>query len=158
MAFISAITATQAITGVTAATSVLAGRQASSAGKYNQDVFNRNAEVKEQEAEIIRQRTEYEIAQFDRKFAALQGQTKTAVLKSGADLSGSGLRILRSNAEQAEIEKDMIEYNSKVGQARAYEEANFARMQGNLARQQARAAEFGYYAQAGTSLLTGFGE
>ena len=52
----------------------------------------------------------------------------------------------------------MIEYNSKVGQARAYEEANFARMQGTLARQQARAAEFGYYAQAGTSLLTGFGE
>ena len=158
MAFLTALTATQAAIGVTAATSVLAGRQTSSAGKYNQDVFNRNAEVKEQEAEIIRQRTEYEIEQFDRKFAALQGQTKTAVLKSGADLSGSGLRILRSNAEQAEIEKDMIEYNSKVGQARAYEEANFARMQGNLARQQARAAEFGYYAQAGTSLLTGFGE
>ena len=145
-------------TAIVAGTSIIAGRQASAAGEYNQAIFNRNAEVKEQEAEIIKQRTEYEIAQFDRKFAALQGQTKTAVLKSGADLSGSGLRILRSNAEQAEIEKDMIEYNSKVGQARAYEEANFARMQGTLARQQARAAEFGYYAQAGTSLLTGFGE
>ena len=145
-------------TAIVAGTSIIAGRQASAAGEYNQAIFNRNAEVKEQEAEIIKQRTEYEIAQFDRKFAALQGQTKTAVLKSGAELSGSGLRILRSNAEQAEIEKDMIEYNSKVGQARAYEEANFARMQGNLARQQARAAEFGYYAQAGTSLLTEFGD
>ena len=158
MAFLTALTATQAAIGVTAATSVVAGRQASAAGKYNQDIFNRNAEVKEQEAEIIRQRTEYEIAQFDRKFAALQGQTKTAVLKSGAELSGSGLRILRSNAEQAEIEKDMIQYNSKINESRAYEEANFARMQGTLARQQARAAEFGYYAQAGTSLLTGFGD
>jgi hypothetical protein len=108
MAFLTALTATQAAIGVTAATSVVAGRQASAAGKYNQDIFNRNAEVKEQEAEIIRQRTEYEIAQFDRKFAALQGQTKTAVLKSGAELSGSGLRILRSNAEQAEIEKDIM--------------------------------------------------
>jgi len=145
-------------TAIVAGTSIIAGRQASAAGEYNQAIFNRNAEVKEQEAEIIRQRTEYEIAQFDRKFAALQGQTKTAVLKSGAELSGSGLRILRSNAEQAEIEKDMIEYNSKVGQARAYEEANFARMKGSLARQQARAAEFGYYAQAGTSLLTEFGD
>jgi hypothetical protein len=158
MAFLTALTATQAAIGVTAATSVVAGRQASAAGKYNQDIFNRNAEVKEQEAEIIRQRTEYEIAQFDRKFAALQGQTKTAVLKSGAELSGSGLRILRFNAEQAEIEKDMIQYNSKINESRAYEEANFARMQGTLARQQARAAEFGYYAQAGTSLLTGFGD
>jgi len=158
MAFLTALTATQAAIGVTAATSVVAGRQASAAGEYNQDIFNRNAEVKEQEAEIIRQRTEYEIAQFDRKFAALQGQTKTAVLKSGAELSGSGLRILRSNAEQAEIEKDMIQYNSKINESRAYEEANFARMQGTLARQQARAAEFGYYAQAGTSLLTGFGD
>tara|TARA_B100001939_G_scaffold43284_1_gene33474 strand:- start:1175 stop:1624 length:450 start_codon:yes stop_codon:yes gene_type:complete len=145
-------------TAIVAGTSIIAGRQASAAGEYNQAIFNRNAEVKEQEAEIIKQRTEYEIAQFDRKFAALQGQTKTAVLKSGAELSGSGLRILRFNAEQAEIEKDMIEYNSKVGQARAYEEANFARMKGNLARQQARAAEFGYYAQAGTSLLTEFGD
>ena len=145
-------------TAIVAGTSIIAGRQASTAGEYNQAIFNRNAEVKEQEAEIIKQRTEYEIAQFDRKFAALQGQTKTAVLKSGAELSGSGLRILRSNAEQAEIEKDMIQYNSKINESRAYEEANFARMQGTLARQQARAAEFGYYAQAGTSLLTGFGD
>ena len=158
MAFLGALTATQAITGVTAATSLVAARQASAAGEYNQSISNRNAIVAEQEAEIIRQRTEYEIAQFDRKFAALQGQTKTAVLKSGAELSGSGLRILRSNAREAEIEKDMIEYNSKIGQSRAYEQANFARMQGELARQQARTAEFGYYAQAGKSLLTAFGE
>lgn len=158
MAFLGALTATQAITGVTAATSLVAARQASASGEYNQSISNRNAIVAEQEAEIIRQRTEYEIAQFDRKFAALQGQTKTAVLKSGAELSGSGLRILRSNAREAEIEKDMIEYNSKIGQSRAYEQANFARMQGELARQQARTAEFGYYAQAGKSLLTAFGE
>jgi len=143
---------------VTAVTSVAAGRQASATGKFNQSIQERNAQVAEQEAQAIEQRTIYEIAQFDRKFAALQGQTKTAVLKSGATLEGSGLRILRANAEQAEIEKNMIEYNSKIGQSRAYEQANFARMQGDVARQQARSAEFGYYAQAGTSLLRGFGE
>jgi len=143
---------------VTAVTAVAAGRQASATGKFNQSIQERNAQVAEQEAQAIEQRTIYEIAQFDRKFAALQGQTKTAVLKSGATLEGSGLRILRANAEQAEIEKNMIEYNSKIGQSRAYEQANFARMQGDVARQQARSAEFGYYAQAGTSLLRGFGE
>ena len=143
---------------VTAVAAVTAGRQASATGKFNQQIQERNAVVAEQEAQAIEQRTIYDIAQFDRKFAALQGQTKTAVLKSGAELSGSGLRILRANAEQAEIEKDMIEYNSKIGQSRAYEQANFARMQGDIARQQARSAEFGFYAQAGQSLLTGFGE
>ena len=143
---------------VTAVTAVAAGRQASATGKFNQAIQERNAQVAEQEAQAIQQRTIYDIAQFDRKFAALQGQTKTAVLKSGATLEGSGLRILRANAEQAEIEKNMIEYNSKIGQSRAYEQANFARMQGDVARQQARSAEFGFYAQAGQSLLTGFGE
>ena len=143
---------------VTAVTAVAAGRQASATGKFNQAIQERNAIVAEQEAQAIEQRTIYDIAQFDRKFAALQGQTKTAVLKSGAELSGSGLRVLRANAQQAEIEKDMIEYNSKIGQSRAYEQANFARMQGDIARQQARSAEFGFYAQSGQSLLTGFGE
>ena len=33
------------------------------------------------------------------------------------------------------------------------EEANFARIQGNIARQQAKIAELGYYAKAGESLL-----
>ena len=47
-----------------------------------------------------------------------------------------------------------MDYNSKVAQSRKLEEANFARMSGNLARMEARQAQFGYYAQAGQSLLT----
>ena len=143
---------------ITAVVSVAAAQQASAAGKYNAAIQQRNAQVAEQEAKAIEQKTVYDIAQFDRKFAALQGQTKTAVLKSGAELSGSGLRILRANAEQAEIEKDLMEYNSKIGQARAFEQANFARMQSVVAKNEARAAELGYYAQAGKSLLTVFGD
>jgi hypothetical protein len=47
-----------------------------------------------------------------------------------------------------------MEYNSKVEQAQKIEQANFARMQGSLARMQARQAQIGYLSQAGTSLLT----
>ena len=143
---------------VTAVTAVAAARQASAAGKYNQDIANRNAEIKEQEGELLEKQKEFDLVKFDQQFTQLQGQTKTRILFSGAELSGSGLRILRQNAEQAEIEKDIIEYNANINKARKYEEANFARMQGVVARNQARSAEFGYYAQAGTSLLTGFGE
>ncbi len=141
---------------LSAATSVVAARQASAIGKYNQSIANRNAEVAEQEAERLEQQKEFDIARFDQQFERLQGQTKTKVLFAGAELSGSGLRILRQNAEQAEIQKDIIDYNSKVKQSQKLEEANFARMQGTLARQKARAAEIGYYAKAGTSLLGAF--
>ena len=139
-------------TAIVAATSVAAARQASAAGKYNQAIQNRNAQVAEQEAEAIQQRTELDLARFDQQFQQLQSETKVSVLKSGAELSGTALKILRSNAEQAEIEKDMMEYNSKICQARAFEQANFSRMQGNLARQQGRAAAIGYYGQAASAL------
>jgi tetrahydromethanopterin S-methyltransferase subunit H len=137
---------------VTAAASVAAARQASAVGKYNQAIQNRNAQVAEQEAQAIQQRTELDLARFDQQFAQLQSETKVSTLKSGVELSGTALKILRSNAEQAEVEKDIIEYNSKIGQARAFEQANFARMQGSLARQQGRAAAIGYYGQAASAL------
>jgi hypothetical protein len=137
---------------VTAVASVAAARQASAAGKYNQAIQERNAQVAEQEAQAIQQRTELDLARFDQQFAQLQSETKVSALKSGVELSGTALKILRSNAEQAEVEKDMMEYNSKVGQARAFEQANFARMQGSLARQQGRAAAIGYYGQAASAL------
>jgi hypothetical protein len=137
---------------VTAVTSVAAARQASAIGKYNQQIQNRNAQVAEQEAQQIQQQTEFDIARFDQQFAQLQGQTKTAILKSGAELSGSGLNVLRYNTEQAEIEKDILDYNSKVAQSKKIEEANFARMQGTIARQEGRAAAIGYYGKAATAL------
>ena len=132
---------------------VAAGKQANALGKYNQSVQNRNALVREQEAEAIEKQNEFDIARFDQQFTQLQGQTKTAIYKSGVELSGSGLRIMRYNAEQAEIEKDILDYNSKVAQSQKIEQANFARIQGTIARREAKIAQLGYYAKAGESLL-----
>ena len=146
-----------AVPYISAATQIVAAKQASAAGKFNQSIMNRNAQVAEQEGELIEKQKECDLAQFEKKFAKFQGETKTAILKSGVELSGSGLRILRANAENAELEKDIIDYNAKINKVRKFEEANFARMQGQVARNQARAAELGYYAQAGTSLLKAFG-
>jgi len=160
MGWVSAVAPalTTAAPYISAGTSVLSARQASAAGKYNQAVQNRNAQVAEQEAQQIENQKEFDIAKFDQQFTQLQGQTKTRILFSGAELSGSGMRVLRNNAEQAEIEKDIIDYNAKIGQARKFEEASFSRMQGVIARNQAKSAELGYYAQAGTSLLKAFGD
>ena len=137
--------------------SVAAAKQASATGKFNQSVQERNAVIAEQEAEQIEKQNEFDLARFDQKFTQLQGETTVKILKSGAELSGSGLRIKRYNAEQAEIEKDIITFNSKVAQSRKMEQANFARMNGQLARMEARQAELGYYAQAGQSLMNNYG-
>ena len=139
------------------AVSIIQAKNATEIGEFNQTVFNRNAVVAEQEAERIKQKTAYDIAQFDRKFALLQSSTKTRILKSGAELSGTALNILRSNAEEAEKQKNVIEYNSKVEESRKLEEANFARIQGTMARNRARMQALAYIASAGSSLLTNFG-
>ena len=132
---------------------IAAAQQASALGKYNQSMMNRNAQVKEQEAEAIKQQTEFDIAKFDKSYQQLVGSTKVAAAVSGAERSGSVLNVLRYNAEQAETEKDVITYNSQVAQSQKMEEANFARIQGNIARQQGKIAQLGYYAKAGSSLL-----
>ena len=136
---------------------IAAGKQANALGKYNQSVQNRNALVREQEAEAIEKQNEFDIAKFDQQFVQLQGQSKTAIYKSGVTLEGSGLRVLRYNAEQAEIQKTVMDYNSKVAQSQKLEQANFARMRGQMARMEAKSAQLGYYAQAGQSLMTNYG-
>ena len=134
-------------------------QQQGAAGKYNQAIQNRNAEIATQEAQQIEKQLEFDISRFDQKFQQLQGQTNTRIAKTGADLSGTGLRILRANAEQAEVEKNIMEYNAKIGQARKFEEANFFRIQGQVARQQAKSAQMSTLMNTGTSLLgmSGYG-
>ena len=132
---------------------IAAGKQANALGKYNQSVQNRNALVREQEAEAIEKQNEFDIARFDQQFVQLQGQSKTAIYKSGVTLEGSGLRVMRYNAEQAEIQKTVMDYNSQVAQSQKMEQANFARIQGVIAKREGKIAQLGYYAKAGESLL-----
>lgn len=131
--------------------SVIQAKNQSAAGKYNQQVYNRNAQIAELEAQQIEKQTEVDLQRFDQKFNQLQGQTTTRILTSGADLSGSGLRVLHNNETQAQLERNTIRYNSKIAQQSKFNEANFARIQGGIARQQGRAAAMGTLASAAFS-------
>ncbi len=136
------------VLGVAAATS------ANQIGKFNQQVANRNALVAEQEAAATAKLTQFNIQKFNQSFEKLQSQSKVSALKSGVELSGTALKILQSNAEEAELQRDIIEYNGKVAESKKLEEANFARMSGSIARMQGRQQAIGYLSQAGSSLLT----
>ena len=129
-------------------------QQQGAIGKYNQAVANRNAQVAEQEAALIEKQSEFDIARFDKNFRKIEGTTRVALAKSGVVAgSGTAYKIAASNAREAELERQIISYNSKVAQSRKIESANFARIQGNIARQSARLAQIGTLASTGTSLL-----
>jgi len=129
-------------------------QQQGAAGKFNQSVQNRNAQLSEQEAAQMAKQLEFDLVRFDQNFKQLQGQTTTRIAKTGADFTGTGLKILRANVEESELQKNIMEYNSKVGQAKKIEEANFYRIQGQVARQQARSAQISTLFSTGTSLLS----
>ena len=135
-------------------TSLIAARQASAIGSFNQAVAERNATIAEQEAEAQKKLTTYNLNKFNQSFEKLQSRTRVGLLKSGVELSGTALKILQSNAEQAELQRNVIEYNGQVAEAKKLEEAAFATISGTLARRQANLAALGYISQAGTSLLS----
>jgi hypothetical protein len=135
------------------ALSLVAAKQATEIGKFNQSVANRNALIAKQESDQISKLKTYNINKFNQSFENLQSTTKVKLLKSGVELSGTALKILQSNVEQAELQRGIIEYNANVAASKKLEEANFAFISGQIARRRGDLAAIGYASQAGTSLL-----
>ena len=140
-----------------AATAVMGAAQYKSQGAigdFNQAVNNRNALALEQQSEAIERKTEFDLKQFDKEFVKLRGQTVVAIAKTGATYSGSGLRVARANEKEKILQENLIKYNSKRAQANKIEQANFARIKGQMAKQSAQLAQIQTLASTGTSLLT----
>ncbi len=129
-------------------------QQQGAIGKFNQSVANRNAEVLEGQATQIEQKAEFDIAQFNKDYYRLTGEVTTGLAKSGVQIgTGTAANIALSNAYEKKIQENLIKYNSEVAAANKREEANFARIKGSMARQEAKLAQIGTIASTGTSLL-----
>ena len=129
-------------------------KQQSTIGKFNESVSERNAKVAEAEAAQIEKKTEFDIARFDESYQKLVGQAEVAFAKSGI-VSGTGTayRIAAANAREKYMQENIMRYNSKVAQSKKIEQANFARINAQMAREQARMAQYQTIASTGTSLL-----
>ena len=124
-------------------------------GKYNQAAENRNALVLEGQADQIEQKAEFDIAQFNKTFKKVEGETTVALAKSGVQVgTGSAYNIKLANLFEKQLQEQLISYNAKVASDNKREEANFARIRGTMARQQAKLAQIGTIASAGASLMT----
>ena len=145
---------TAAIPYVVAGTSIMQYQQQGAIGKYNQAANNRAATVLEGQADQIEQKAEFDIAQFNKTYQKVKGETTVALAKSGVQVgTGSAYNIALSNALEKRLQENLIRYNSRVAAANKREEASFARIKGNIARQEARLAQIGTIASAGTTLL-----
>ena len=139
-----------AATAFTVGMAAVQVKQQSAIGKYNQRVANRNATIDEQKVGQIDKQAEFDIARFDQRFRQLKGTVEVAFSKSGVEINQ---RVIEANALEAEMNKKITRYNADVGMANKMEEARFSRIQGEMARQQARLANISTVAKAGTSLL-----
>ena len=140
---------------IVAGTSIMQYQQQGTLGKYNQKSFNRSADVLEGQAAQIEQKAEFDVAQFNKSYQRVKGETRVALAKSGVQVgTGSAANIALSNALEKRLQENLIRYNSQVAAANKREEASFARIKGNIARQEARLAQIGTIASAGTTLLT----
>ena len=111
--------------------------------------------VLEGQAAQIEQKAEFDIAQFQKDFRKMEGETTVALAKSGVELgTGSAYNIELSNAYEAKLQENLIKYNSQVAANNKMEEANFARIRGTMARNEAKMAQIGTVASTG-SLLYG---
>ena len=104
---------------------------------------------------LIKEKAEFDVAQFNKKFNQIEGETKVALAKSGVEMgSGSAYNIELSNAFEAELQRQLIEYNANVAAANKIEQANFARISGQMARNEAKLAQLRTISTVGGSLLT----
>ena len=123
-------------------------------GKFNESVNNRNAQVLEGQATQIEQKAEFDIAQFRKDYYRMTGETTVALAKAGVEIgTGSSYNIELSNAYEAKLQENIIKYNSEVAAANKMEEANFARISGVMARNNAKMAQIGTIAQTSSSLF-----
>ena len=146
---------TAAIPYVVAGTSIMQYQQQGAIGKYNQAANNRAAEVLDGQATQIEQKAEFDVAQFNKTYQKVKGETTVALAKSGVQVgTGSAYNIALSNALEKRLQENLIYYNSKIAADNKREEANFARIKGQIARQESRLAQLRTVASTGTSLIT----
>jgi len=145
--------------GVSAGASLLAGQQAMAAGRYQQSIADRNAQVYNNKSDQAIKMGEYNVKRFESRFASLQSATEMAFLKSGVVISeGTPIEVMQNNIAEAELEKENIKYNAKIQSDDYKESAVLSRMEGNVAMFRARSARTSLILGAGQSMLSAYGQ
>ncbi len=119
-------------------------------GQYQQAVGKANAKAQRQDAQALKDKAEFDIAQHRRDVGKFKSVQTMNLLKSGVTMSGSALDLLADTEVQARVDEDIIRYNAESGAAHLETGARMSRAEGTQGK---RAGEMG----AGSSLLSSAG-
>jgi len=134
---------------------IFGGKAAMQAANYNAKIMERNAKIKEQEAEqIMSVHNNYNLPKFDKTIDQIQGQTTVAYLSSGAAYSGTVIDALYAQELELQTDKDIMTYNAENARDKKENEAIQMRADADLARWRGKVAKKASYYAAGQSLLT----
>lgn len=114
-------------TGLSAAGRLIQGRQEEALAEYQ-------ARAIEQEAELDRRATGFEMAREIRKFQGFQGSAIAKAGASGVALQGSPSEALTANAAEHALDLEAIRYGSQVRTNKLKTQADISRFQGRQSR------------------------
>ena len=134
---------------------IFAGKSQQAAANYNAKIQERNAKMKEQEAQqIMSVHNEYSLPKFDKTVEQIQGKTRVAYLSSGATQSGTVLEALYDQELELQTDRDIMTYNAENARDTAENQAIQMRADADLSRWRGKVAKKASYYAAGQSLLS----
>lgn len=134
--------------GAFSAATQIAGAGAQSKGIQRQAEYN--AQIYEQQAEMIQQKKKISEYQFNRNAAAIRGSIVAKTAGKGFNLGGSPLAILIDNESQMQFDKAIGDYNLDIERNFALSGATNTRQTGAM---QSRLARFSGYTNAFSTVL-----
>jgi sugar-specific transcriptional regulator TrmB len=142
----------------TVVSTVQAGRAARAAGKQQQDIQNRNAQLADQKAEAERLAADFEAIKFETQGEALKERQRALFAKSGVELRGSPLSVIVDTAQNLEADRLSILREGVIRSGTTKQRADIFRAEGSAANARGRAASRASILTAtGTALSTAAG-
>jgi len=133
---------------------LIAGQGAARAANYNAGLLERDAKVKEQNAQqAYKVFEQYDLPRFDYYATKQQDALRTSTLGSGVEYSGSALAIALENQIMIDTDRDMMQYNAEIAREAGLNQAIMQRAEANVERFRGRVAKRASYFQAAGSLL-----
>ena len=134
---------------------LLGGQAANQAAQWNAKVMERNALIKQQEAEqIMSVHNNYSVPRFDRTVEEIMSQTEVSYLSKGVVLEGTPVEVLYLQRLELETDKDIMQYNAENARDQKYNESIMMQAEADMERWRGKVAKKRSYFEVGQSLLT----
>lgn len=117
-------------------------------GYGESSAYSQNAQVSEQNADIIRTKGTYDERLQQRRANETLAEGRVAIAKNGGTMSGSALDVMADSAARAEMDRQAIRYNTDI-------DVYGQQSQAAMFKSQAKHARTMGWLGAGTAMLAG---